>query len=167
MNQRKGLAKDKASIHAGMEKVQSYEEAFAQIQKATQITDIDELVRQGVDRFVVAPGARSAPLALACARDPHVRRAMRVVHDERAAAFYALGHARARGGSCACVVTTSGTAVANLLPAACEADRDSISIIFATADRPAPRAPPRARVRRRGPFPARRSATLARLACHR
>ena len=98
---------------------------------------VDELVRQGVDRFVIAPGARSAPLALACARDPHVRRNLRVVHDERAAAFYALGHARARSGSCACVVTTSGTAVANLLPAACEADRDSISIIFATADRPA------------------------------
>ncbi len=98
---------------------------------------VDELVRQGVDRFVIAPGARSAPLALACARDPHVRRNLRVVHDERAAAFYALGHARARGGSCACVVTTSGTAVANLLPAACEADRDSIPIVFATADRPA------------------------------
>ena len=62
---------------------------------------------------------------------------MRVIHDERAAAFYALGHARARSGSCACVVTTSGTAVANLLPAACEADRDGVSIIFATADRPA------------------------------
>ena len=60
-----------------------------------------------------------------------------LVHDERAAAFYALGHARARSGSCACVVTTSGTAVANLLPAACEADRDGVSIIFATADRPA------------------------------
>ena len=98
---------------------------------------VDELVRQGVDRFVIAPGARSAPLALACARDPHVRRKMRVIHDERAAAFYALGHARARSGSCACVVTTSGTAVANLLPAACEADRDGVSIIFATADRPA------------------------------
>ena len=66
-----------------------------------------------------------------------VRSKMRVIHDERAAAFYALGHARARSGSCACVVTTSGTAVANLLPAACEADRDSIPIVFATADRPA------------------------------
>jgi len=98
---------------------------------------IDELVRQGVDRFVVAPGARSAPLALACARDPWVRRRMRVVHDERAAAFYALGHARARAGACACVITTSGTAVANLLPAACEADRDAVPVLFATADRPA------------------------------
>merc|ERR1719171_2676615 len=44
-----GLAKDKASIHAGMEKVQSYEEAFTQIQRATQISDIDELVKQFIE----------------------------------------------------------------------------------------------------------------------
>merc|ERR1719171_2199246 len=44
-----GLAKDKASIHAGMEKVQSYEEAFTQIQRATQISDIDALVRQFIE----------------------------------------------------------------------------------------------------------------------
>ena len=44
-----GLAKDKASIHAGMEKVQSYEEAFTQIQKATQISDIDTLVQQFIE----------------------------------------------------------------------------------------------------------------------
>jgi len=44
-----GLAKDKASIHAGMEKVQSYEEAFAQIQQATKIKDIDELVSQFIE----------------------------------------------------------------------------------------------------------------------
>jgi hypothetical protein len=40
-----GIAKDKASIHLSMEKVQSYEEAFAKIQKATKITDIDQLVQ--------------------------------------------------------------------------------------------------------------------------
>merc|ERR1719261_1939220 len=44
-----GLAKDKASIHSGMEKVQSYEEAFAKIQQATGISDIDELVRQFIE----------------------------------------------------------------------------------------------------------------------
>jgi len=43
------LAKDKASIHAGMEKVQSYEEAFTQIQRATGISDIDTLVRQFIE----------------------------------------------------------------------------------------------------------------------
>lgn len=40
-----GIAKDRADIHLSMEKVQSYEEAFAKIQKATNITDIDELVQ--------------------------------------------------------------------------------------------------------------------------
>jgi hypothetical protein len=44
-----GIAKDKANIHLSMEKVQSYEEAFAKIQKATKITDIDELVKTFVD----------------------------------------------------------------------------------------------------------------------
>merc|ERR1719446_645220 len=44
-----GLAKDKAAIHAGMEKVQSYEEAFTQIQRATQISDIDALVQQFIE----------------------------------------------------------------------------------------------------------------------
>jgi len=44
-----GLAKDKASIHAGMERVQSYEDAFTQIQKATGISDIDTLVRNFIE----------------------------------------------------------------------------------------------------------------------
>jgi len=44
-----GLAKDKASIHVGMEKVQSYEEAFAKIQAATGISDIDQLVKQFIE----------------------------------------------------------------------------------------------------------------------
>ncbi|KAL1524689.1 hypothetical protein AB1Y20_019575 [Prymnesium parvum] len=44
-----GLAKDKASIHAGMEKVQTYEEAFAKIQSSTGISDIDQLVKQFIE----------------------------------------------------------------------------------------------------------------------
>ena len=44
-----GIAKDRASIHASMEKVQSYEEAFAKIQAATGISDIDELVKQFIE----------------------------------------------------------------------------------------------------------------------
>ena len=98
---------------------------------------VDELARCGVDRFVVSPGSRSTPLALAIARDPATAGKLAVVHDERSAAFYALGHARARPGSVAAVLTTSGTAVANLLPAACEADAAGVPLLLLTADRPA------------------------------
>ncbi|MGB3544776.1 thiamine pyrophosphate-binding protein, partial [Rubrivirga sp.] len=94
---------------------------------------VEELVRQGVRLFVVAPGSRSTPLALALAAHPS---AEVVVHwDERAAAFLALGHGKAVGDPAA-VVTTSGTAVANLLPAAAEADAAGVPLLLLTADRP-------------------------------
>jgi 2-succinyl-5-enolpyruvyl-6-hydroxy-3-cyclohexene-1-carboxylate synthase len=94
---------------------------------------IEELVRSGVDCFCIAPGSRSAPLALAVAR-----RAANKAHvhfDERGAAFFALGHARATGRP-AVVITTSGTAVANLLPAVVEASMDGVPLLLLTADRP-------------------------------
>ena len=94
---------------------------------------VEELVRQGVGLFVVCPGSRSSPLAVAVAG---ARDAEAVVHwDERAAAFVALGWGRATGRPAA-VVTTSGTAVANLLPAAVEADADGVPLLLLTADRP-------------------------------
>ena len=94
---------------------------------------VEELVRQGVALFVVCPGSRSTPLAVAVAQNP---RARNVVHwDERAAGFVALGWGRATGRPAA-VITTSGTAVANLLPAATEADADGVPLILVTADRP-------------------------------
>ena len=94
---------------------------------------IEELLRSGVDCFCIAPGSRSAPLALAVAR-----RAADKAHvhfDERGAAFFALGHARATGRTAA-VITTSGTAVANLLPAVIEAAMDDVPLLLLTADRP-------------------------------
>lgn len=94
---------------------------------------VEELVRQGVGLFVVCPGSRSTPLAVAVAQNP---RAEALVHwDERAAAFAALGWGRATGRPAA-VITTSGTAVANLLPAAVEADADGVPLLLLTADRP-------------------------------
>lgn len=94
---------------------------------------VEELVRQGAGLFVVCPGSRSTPLAVAVAENP---RAEALVHwDERAAAFVALGWGRATGRPAA-VVTTSGTAVANLLPAAVEADADGVPLLLLTADRP-------------------------------
>ncbi len=60
---------------------------------------------------------------------------MRVFLDERSAAFFALGLGKAGGGPAA-VVTTSGTAVANLLPAAVEASQAEAPLLLVTADRP-------------------------------
>ena len=94
---------------------------------------VEELVRQGVGLFVVCPGSRSTPLAVAVAEND---RAEALVHwDERAAAFVALGWGKATGRPAA-VVTTSGTAVANLLPAAVEADAAGVPLLLLTADRP-------------------------------
>ena len=94
---------------------------------------VEELVRQGVGLFVVCPGSRSTPLAVAVAENP---RADMLVHwDERAAAFVALGWAKATAQPAA-VITTSGTAVANLLPAAVEARQAGVPLLLVTADRP-------------------------------
>jgi len=94
---------------------------------------LDELARSGVRHVVIAPGSRSTPLVLAAHRNPDL-----IVHvglDERSAAFFALGIGRASGHPAA-VITTSGTAVANLLPAAVEADRAEVPLLLLTADRP-------------------------------
>ena len=97
---------------------------------------VEELVRQGVGLFVVAPGSRSTPLAVAVARAVSEGKTTWLVHpDERAAAFVALGWGRATGRPAA-VITTSGTAVANLLPAAVEADAAGVPLLLLTADRP-------------------------------
>jgi len=94
---------------------------------------VEELVRQGVTRFCVAPGSRSTPLALAVASNK--KAAAKVHFDERGLGFFALGCARATGQPAA-VITTSGSAVANLLPAVVEASRDGVPMIVITADRP-------------------------------
>ncbi|MEW6050646.1 MAG: 2-succinyl-5-enolpyruvyl-6-hydroxy-3-cyclohexene-1-carboxylic-acid synthase [Candidatus Zixiibacteriota bacterium] len=94
---------------------------------------IEELIRNGVTQFCIAPGSRSTPLVAAVARHAQART---VVHfDERGLAFYALGYARATNRPAA-VITTSGTAVANLLPAVVEASMDAVPMILLTADRP-------------------------------
>lgn len=93
----------------------------------------DELARAGVRHVVVSPGSRSAALAIALHEEP--RLAVHVHPDERSAAFVALGIARA-SATPAAVVVTSGTAVANLLPAVVEADHGGVPLLLLTADRP-------------------------------
>jgi len=95
---------------------------------------LDQLVAAGVTDLVLAPGSRSAPLAYAAVADARLRLHVRI--DERSAAFLALGLARASGRPAA-VVTTSGTAAGNLLPAVMEAWHSRIPLVAVTADRPA------------------------------
>ncbi len=85
----------------------------------------------GVENVFVCPGSRSTPLVFAL--DRHGIRT-HVMIDERVAGFAAVGAAHV--GRPAAIVTTSGTAVANLLPAACEADAAELPWIAVTADRP-------------------------------
>ena len=95
---------------------------------------IEEMLRQGVGAFCVCPGARSIPFAVAIYRNSVARGMTQVVHDERAAGFYALGCSRA--GVLCVVLVTSGTAVSNLLPAMSEARESALPIVLLTADRP-------------------------------
>lgn len=97
---------------------------------------VAELIAQGVRHVVLSPGSRSAPLAYAayCAAqagqlDIHVK------IDERGAAFLALGLAKGGQGPAA-VITTSGTAVANLHPAFLEAHHAQAPLLVLSADRP-------------------------------
>ncbi|MDX1740479.1 MAG: 2-succinyl-5-enolpyruvyl-6-hydroxy-3-cyclohexene-1-carboxylic-acid synthase, partial [Rhodothermales bacterium] len=94
---------------------------------------VEELVRLGVTAFFVSPGSRSTPLVVAAAR--HAKTSCYVHFDERGSAFAALGHARANL-SPAAWITTSGTAVANGLPAIVEASTDGVPLVAITADRP-------------------------------
>ena len=94
---------------------------------------VDELARGGLEHVCVTPGSRSAPLVMACHRD--ARLATWVHLDERSAAFFALGIGKAAGAPAA-VLTTSGTATANLLPAVVEASRGGVPLLLLTADRP-------------------------------
>lgn len=95
---------------------------------------VEELTRQGVGLFVLASGSRCSPFTLAVAGQPGVHRIQHV--DERGCGFAAVGYARATGRP-AVVITTSGTAVANLLPAVMEASEDGLPLVVLSADRPA------------------------------
>jgi len=97
---------------------------------------VQGLVDSGVEHVVLCPGSRSAPLVYALhAAESAGLLSVHVRVDERSAAFTALGIGKGTGP--AAVVTTSGTAVANLLPAVWEARHGLVPLVVVTADRPA------------------------------
>ena len=94
---------------------------------------IEELVSQGITQFCISPGSRSTPLTVAAARHPQAN--TKIFLDERAAAYFALGWARATDQA-AVLICTSGTAGANYYPAIIEASVEHLPLLAITADRP-------------------------------
>jgi 2-succinyl-5-enolpyruvyl-6-hydroxy-3-cyclohexene-1-carboxylate synthase len=99
---------------------------------------VEELHRHQVQHVILCPGARNTPLLAAF--EQHAAFTAFSVLDERAAAFVALGLLRAQANHSellapACIVTTSGTAALNLLPAIAEAAQEGLPLLVVTADR--------------------------------
>lgn len=96
-------------------------------------TLLEELARSGVEHVCIAPGSRSTPLTLEA--EANNKLTIHTHFDERGLGFFALGLAKATKSKVA-VIVTSGTAVANLLPAVAEAGLTRESLILLTSDRP-------------------------------
>ncbi|RID86571.1 2-succinyl-5-enolpyruvyl-6-hydroxy-3-cyclohexene-1-carboxylic-acid synthase [Peribacillus asahii] len=94
---------------------------------------VDELAQNKVRHAVVSPGSRSTPISLLLAEHPDIEVHLNV--DERSAAFFALGLAKALGEPVA-MICTSGTAAANYHPAIVEAYYARVPLLVLTADRP-------------------------------
>jgi 2-succinyl-5-enolpyruvyl-6-hydroxy-3-cyclohexene-1-carboxylate synthase len=93
----------------------------------------DELARCGLKHACTSPGSRSAPLVLSLTSEPRIHATSHL--DERCAAFFALGIAKATGVPAA-LACTSGTAAANYAPAVIEAHEARVPLLVLTADRP-------------------------------
>ncbi|MBY0097207.1 2-succinyl-5-enolpyruvyl-6-hydroxy-3-cyclohexene-1-carboxylic-acid synthase [Mesobacillus maritimus] len=94
---------------------------------------VAELVHAGVKDIVISPGSRSTPIALVMAEHPELNLHIHV--DERSAAFFGLGIAKATKKPVA-ILCTSGTAAANYYPAIIEATISRVPLMVLTADRP-------------------------------
>jgi 2-succinyl-5-enolpyruvyl-6-hydroxy-3-cyclohexene-1-carboxylate synthase len=103
------------------------------VAQAFAATFVDELAVQGVEFACVSPGSRSAPVAMALQRHPRIKV---IVHiDERCGSFFAVGLGKATSKP-AVVLSTSGTAAAELHAAVVEASYSGTPMIVITADRP-------------------------------
>jgi len=96
-------------------------------------TFVDELAVQGVEFACVSPGSRSAPIAMALQRHPRIKVLIHI--DERCGSFFAVGLGKGSGKP-AVVLSTSGTAAAELHAAVVEASYSGTPLIVLTADRP-------------------------------
>ncbi|ULT56048.1 2-succinyl-5-enolpyruvyl-6-hydroxy-3-cyclohexene-1-carboxylic-acid synthase [Neobacillus drentensis] len=94
---------------------------------------VSELVLTGITDVVVSPGSRSTPMAMVMAEHPDLKVHIHV--DERSAAFFGLGMAKAKNKPVA-ILCTSGTAAANYFPAIVEAKYSRVPLLVLTADRP-------------------------------
>jgi len=94
---------------------------------------VDQLASLGVTNACISPGSRSTPLTYALSQNKIIKSFVHL--DERSSAFFALGLAKATNKP-VIVVTTSGTAVAELYPAIIEAYQQRVPLIICTADRP-------------------------------
>jgi len=98
---------------------------------------VRQLIEAGITDAVISPGSRNAPISLAmyaAAEKKLLKLHIRI--DERSAAYFALGLAKASGRPVP-IVCTSGTAVANYHPAVLEAHHSNVPLLVLTADRPA------------------------------
>jgi len=120
--------------HAPSNGAASAERAEANGRAALRL--LQSLMGCGLRHGVVCPGSRSAPLAVAAALLEARGLVLHTALDERSAAFLALGLGAAEGVPAA-VITTSGSAVAHLLPACVEANHGAIPMLLLSADRPA------------------------------
>src|SRR5438067_1651083 len=95
---------------------------------------LEQAHSMGVSELCICPGARNAPWIQVLTANPGIFRC-HYFFEERSAAFFALGRIRATSRPVA-VLTTSGTAAGELLPAAMEAHYSGLPLVMMTADRP-------------------------------
>ena len=105
-------------------------ESIKTTDKAVIEAFVEACYREGMRRVVCSPGSRNAPIVIALDAHPDIE--TWVIHDERSAAFYALGMAEISGESVG-VVCTSGSALLNYYPAVAEAFYRSIPLVVISA----------------------------------